>query len=221
MKYLALKLLLINVVVFILELIFPLTIPAFALNPPDLISRPYMLVTAMFLHSTTVTLANGSTIINLNHLFQNMLALGLFGLLLEKIINSKDFLALYLVAGFAGNIAGAIFYPDSISLGASGAIMGVIGALTLLRPKMVVFIGGPIPLILLAGMWILIDLVGFLVPIDNTGHAAHLAGFAVGIAYGIMNRKRFSEEHEIKKKVEDDLSEKDLDSWENEYMKQR
>ena len=221
MKYLALKLLLINVAIFILELTLPFIIPIFALNPPDLLSRPYMLLTAMFLHSTTVTLANGSTIINLNHLFQNMLALGLFGLLLEKIINSKDFLALYLAAGFAGNIAGAIFYPDSMSLGASGAIMGVIGALTVLRPKMVVFIGGPIPLILLAGMWILIDLVGFLVPIDNTGHAAHLAGFAVGITYGIMNRKRFSEEHEIKKKVEDDLSEEDLDSWENEYMKQR
>ena len=70
MKYLALKLLLINVAVFILELIFPLIIPIFALNPPDLLSRPYMLITAMFLHSTTVLLADGSTIINLNHLFQ-------------------------------------------------------------------------------------------------------------------------------------------------------
>lgn len=219
MKYYAWKLLAINIIIFILELISPYIIPLFALNPSTILQTPWTLITAMFLHSTTVTLSSGATVLNLNHLLQNMIALGLFGIILEKIIESKRFITLYITAGILGNIAGLIFYPDSISLGASGAIMGILGAITILRPKMVVFIGGPIPLILLSGMWILIDIVGFLVPIDNTGHAAHLAGFAAGIIYGIMNRERFAEEKEIKSKIEDELSDKELDAWEDEYMK--
>ena len=219
MKYYAWKLLAINIVVFILELTSPYIIPLFALNPSTIMQTPWTLVTAMFLHSPSVTLPDGATVLNLNHLLQNMVALGLFGILLEKIIGSKKFLALYLAAGIAGNLAGIIFYPNSISLGASGAIMGILGAVTVLRPKMVVFIGGPVPLILLSGMWILIDLVGFFAPIDNTGHAAHLAGFAAGIAYGIINRKQFAEDKEIKEKIDDELSDDELDAWEEKYMK--
>ncbi|MEA3343113.1 MAG: rhomboid family intramembrane serine protease [archaeon] len=219
MKYFAWKLLAINIIVFILELTSPYIIPLFALNPAHIIQTPWTLITAMFLHATTTILPDGATVINLNHLLQNMVALGLFGILLEKIIDSKEFLILYLTAGIFGNLAGIIFYPDSISLGASGAIMGILGALTILRPKMVVFLGGPIPLILLSGMWILIDLAGFFAPVDNTGHAAHLAGFAAGIIYGILNKNRFREDKEIKEKIEDELSDEEMDAWENEYMK--
>ncbi len=219
MKYYSLKLLAINIVIFILELISPYIIPLFALNPSTILQTPWTLVTAMFLHSTSTTLPDGATVLNLNHLLQNMVALGLFGILLEKIIESKKFLGLYLTAGVAGNIAGLIFYPNSISLGASGAIMGILGAITVLRPKMIVYFGAPIPLILLSGMWILIDLVGFFAPADNTGHAAHLAGFAAGITYGLINRNHYSEDKEIKEKIDDELSDEELDAWEEKYMK--
>ncbi|MFH1126831.1 MAG: rhomboid family intramembrane serine protease, partial [archaeon] len=219
MKYFAWKLLGINILIFFLELIFPIIIPLLALNPSTILHTPWTLITAMFLHSTTATLPDGATVLNLNHLLQNMVALGLFGILLEKIIESKEFLKIYLLAGIFGNLAGIIFYPHSMSLGASGAIMGILGALTLLRPKMVVFLGGPIPLILLSAMWMLIDLIGFFHPIDNTGHAAHLAGFAAGAMYGLLSRNRFSEEKEIKDSIKDELSDDELDAWENEYMK--
>ena len=219
MQYYSLKLIAINIVIFILELTSPYIIPLFALNPSTILQTPWTLITAMFLHSTTATLPDGATVLNLNHLLQNMVALGLFGILLEKIIDSKKFLGLYITAGILGNIAGLIFYPNSISLGASGAIMGILGAITTLRPKMIVYFGAPIPLILLSAMWILMDVVGFLVPIDNTGHAAHLAGFAAGIAYGLINRKHYSEDKEIKEKIDDELSDEELDAWEDKYMK--
>ena len=77
----------------------------------------YRLFTAMFLHADII------------HLFSNMLALLIFGTSVENNFYKYQFLLIYFVSGFLGNIFSLFLLPyDSISLGASGAIFGLIGA---------------------------------------------------------------------------------------------
>ncbi|MCK5176764.1 MAG: rhomboid family intramembrane serine protease [Candidatus Aenigmarchaeota archaeon] len=181
-NYITFKLFGLNVLFYTLQQITPLIENLFILYLPHLSSRPWMLISAMFLHGS------------LNHLFQNMFALLMFGLTLEQIIGKTKFLSVYLVTGIIGNIAGLIFYPAIPSLGASGAIMGVIGALTLLRPFTIVyFVGLPLPLLFLSIAWILIDLTGMIFPEPGIGYAAHVFGFFSGvfIAKYILKRNNY------------------------------
>ncbi len=206
-NFMAWKLVIVNTIIGFLEVPFSWLVPLFALVPEHIVSAPWMIVTSMFLH------------LDFSHLFQNMFALGFFGILLEKIIGSKKFIYLYFAAGIAGSLASLVFYPTATSLGASGAVMGVLGALAVLRPKMVVYFGGPVPMIVLAAIWIVIDLAGFIVGEGNIGHAAHLAGFAVGIAYGGALYSQFREEKELKKRITDEfLSDEAIDSWADKNM---
>lgn len=77
----------------------------------------WRLITPMFLHSS------GSIL----HIGFNMYALHIFGPSLERHFGHLRFLALYFVAGFAGNVASMIFSPHP-SLGSSTAIFGLLGA---------------------------------------------------------------------------------------------
>ena len=206
-NFLAWKLVIINTIIGFLEIPFGWLIPIFALVPEQVMSYPWMIITSMFLH------------LDVMHLFQNMFALAFFGIILEKIIGSKRFLSLYFVAGIAGSLASIIFYPQATSLGASGAIMGIVGALATLRPKLVLYFGGPIPMVVLAAMWIILDLAGLATGVGNVGHAAHLAGFAVGIYYGVKNYAKFHEEKEIKSKIDREfLSDDAIDNWADKNM---
>ena len=109
----------------------------------------------------------------------NLFALFLFGLMLEGTIGSKRYLYLLVAAGVAGNLAGIGSYNKV--LGISGAVLGVIGALTVLRPKMVVWVSGlPMPMVVAGLAYAAIDLLGVLAPVSNTGHLAHLGGLVVG-----------------------------------------
>ncbi len=206
-NFMAWKLVIVNTIIGFLEVPFSWLVPLFALVPEHIVSAPWMIVTSMFLH------------LDFSHLFQNMFALAFFGILLEKLIGSKKFIYLYFAAGIAGSLASLVFYPTATSLGASGAVMGVLGALAVLRPKMVVYFGGPVPMIVLAAIWIVIDLAGFIVGEGNIGHAAHLAGFAVGITYGGYLYSQFREEKELKKRITDEfLSDDAIDSWADKNM---
>ncbi|GAI86349.1 unnamed protein product [marine sediment metagenome] len=78
----------------------------------------YRLFTAIFLHGDIL------------HLFSNMFGLLLFGATVEnnKSISKIQFSIIYFVSGLIGNLFSLIFLPlDTISLGASGAIFGLIG----------------------------------------------------------------------------------------------
>jgi membrane associated rhomboid family serine protease len=139
--------------------------------------EPWRLVTSMFLHG------------NLLHLAFNMFALWQVGQLVERIFGSKRFLALYLLAGIAGSVAsvlwgtiGAIFWHASAnSVGASGAVFGIIGGLlAFLRhensgvPQTIVadLRGSVLPFLLFNLM------AGFLYP--HTDNAAHIGGLVGG-----------------------------------------
>ncbi len=172
----------------LLEIPFPSLEKAFAFAPYMLWTNPWMLVTSLFVHA------------NLGHLLQNMAALLIFGAFLEKIIGAKKLLAAYFASGFAGGAAAFFFYPDSLSLGASGAIMGIVGCLTVLRPKSTIWFGAELTVILFSALWVFTDMIGLFVPSD-IGNAAHLAGFAAGLAFGNAWKKKFSESREIRKRV--------------------
>ena len=100
----------------------------------------WRLMTAAFLHYGPV------------HLLLNMVALYWFGSLLEERIGSGRYLLLYLVSGLAGS-AGALLWPNGFltpTVGASGAIFGILGAgLVLERQRDYVFGGSALGVIVI------------------------------------------------------------------------
>jgi len=196
------------VFVFILQNIFPWITNAFSLYPPAVKERPYLLVTALFLHE------------NLQHLSNNMFALLIFGVALETVTDTKYLLATFFISGIFGNIAACFFYPNSFSLGASGAIMGIIGTLTVIRPLMMVWFGGPMPMIMLAGIWIVVNIAGLFDKYSNIGYAAHVFGFLTGILIGFALKNRFKDKEKSKKKEDEfEISEDEFEEWEDEWMR--
>ena len=140
---------------------------------------PWIFVTSVFLHA------------DLSHLFFNMLALFFFGTSLERLIGGKAFAVLFLTAGIIGNIGYLITNtnPYIPAIGASGAIYGVIGALAILEPFSLVYVYGllPLPMIVAAVIWVLLDFVGLFTP-SGTAHGAHLGGVVVGVFFGFYYR---------------------------------
>ncbi len=181
-------LLVITAAISLLEIPFPGFSKAMSLAPYRLFDAPWILVSSIFVHA------------NFGHLLQNMVALAIFGASVEKVIKAKKFLLIYFASGIAGGIAAFFFYPDSFSLGASGAIMGVVGCLTVLRPRASIWFFVSLPVAVFSALWIITDLVGLFVPSD-IGNAAHLAGFIVGMGFGNLWKKKFSEDVEIRKRV--------------------
>jgi hypothetical protein len=192
MKKYAIILVLTCIVIFILQLAFPVVTDQFALYRDRVVTEPWLLVTSMFLHG------------GFEHLFFNMFALGLFGIILENIIDSRRFLVIYFLAGIMASAGSAIFYPAS--LGASGAIYGILGTLTVLRPRMRVWVMGvPMPMFVAAIVWAGIDLLGMFAP-SGTANAAHLFGLGAGLVAGYLLRKDFGRRF---KRARDPLKEND------------
>ena len=208
MKYYAIYLVVICVSVFLLQLSFPVITDEFVLISKDALSRPWILVTSIFLHSPT----------DLTHIFYNMFGLILFGYLLEGIVGSRRFLIIFFVTGIIASIGSAFLLECSVGcLGASGAIMGIIGTVTALRPKMVMYTPfGIMPMIVAAGFYMLIDLGRLYYSVPGIASIAHLFGLGAGIVIGLMIRKKFSIKTRPRKEA---ISEKDIDKWEDEYMK--
>ena len=159
-------------IIFILQIIFPIITDFFKLTSSLAIARPWTLFTAIFLHGS------------ITHILYNLFALALFGTILEHNIGSKRFLFVFFLSGLFASIASVPFY-NSV-LGASGAIFGVIGSLTILKPKMVIWLYGmPMPMFLAAFIWAVVDILGIFAP-GNTANIAHLAGLFVGIVVAFM-----------------------------------
>jgi len=149
------------------------------------------------------------------HLLYNMFALALFGFILEKIVGVKRFLIIYFAAGLASALASIFFY--NATLGASGAIFGVMGCLAVLRPRMTVWVGYiPMPMAAAAVVWGLGDLLGMFAP-GNVAHAAHIAGLVFGVAAGAFLWKQVGESL-FKKKKEPRVDEESTREWESDWM---
>jgi membrane associated rhomboid family serine protease len=129
------------------------------------------------------------------HLGGNMLYLWIFGDNLEKVMGGAKFLVFYLVCGLAAGLAHIVFSGNSPvpSLGASGAISGVLGGYLLLFPQNRVRVltrGGvaAVPAVMMLGLWIVIQIVSQLGAITQNSegggvaYMAHIGGFAAGLA---------------------------------------
>jgi membrane associated rhomboid family serine protease len=148
------------------------------------IPLPYWttLVTSMFLHGGWM------------HLGGNMLYLWIFGDNIERLVGHLRFLIFYLLCGLAAGLAHIVFSLSSgvPTIGASGAISGVLGGYLLLFPHNRVRVltrGGvaAVPAIVVLGFWILIQLisgVGSIADTSETGgvaYMAHIGGFVAGL----------------------------------------
>ena len=202
MKYSSLLLVLACIVVFGVQSFSSGFTDAFVLDSSLVLKEPWRLVTSIFLHG------------GLEHLVFNMFALGLFGFVLENIIGSRRFLALFFIGGFFASALAAIFYPAS--LGASGAIFAVIGTLAVVRWKMIVwYFGVPMPMVVAAGIWGLLDIIGAFYP-SNVGNVAHLAGLGFGLIFAYFVREYIDKSEKKKKKA---LSKEELEEWEDFYFR--
>jgi membrane associated rhomboid family serine protease len=125
----------------------------------------WRLFTSMFLHYGPI------------HLALNMLALWWFGGPVERVLGRGRYLLLYLVSGLAGSAGALLASPNALTVGASGAIFGILGAAFMLeRQRIYVFGGGALSIIVLNIVFT------FAVPgISIGGHFGGLAGGAVGI----------------------------------------
>jgi len=134
----------------------------------------YRLFTGMFLHA------------NLIHLLFNCYAIYVIGMQLESFLGKGKYLLVYLMSGFAGNCL-SIFMSTGYSVGASGAIFGLLGSLIYFGYHYRVYLetvvkSQIIPLIILN------LLIGMAPGIDNWGHIGGLIGgvfatMAVGVKY--------------------------------------
>jgi membrane associated rhomboid family serine protease len=141
-------------------------IDRFSMNP-GLVhaqSQYYRAFTAMWLHA------------NFQHIFFNMIALLIVGPALEVLLGKLRFIALYLIAGLGGSVGSYILGPhNEYGLGASGAIMGVMGAYIVIGRRR------HLPIAPVVGLVVLNLLIGFSGGID---WRAHLGGLATGAVLG-------------------------------------
>lgn len=206
-KFFTLWIVLACVVVFVIQIIFPNFTSIFVLDENSLI-QPWRFLTAIFLHGGVA------------HLLYNMFALLFFGLTLESMIGSKRFFWFYIISGVIANFISFWFYHSS--LGASGAIMAVIGAVAVLRPMMTVWAFGIImPMFVLGIIWVIGSFMGiFGFGDQGVGYIAHLSGIMMGILYGLylrLKKKRREEDKVVFKRVI--IPEEEMRRWENFYIR--
>ena len=197
----ALWLSLIIFIIFIFQLIIENFTDLFILDSRLVVPRVWTLLTAIFLHSGMV------------HLLYNLFGLALFGSILEHVIGSRKFLYLFFVSGLVASIVSLPFYTRV--LGASGAVMGILGMLGILRPKLAVWLYGmPMPMIVALFVWGIGDVIGIYAP-SGTANIAHLGGLGIGVIAGFYYRKQFKERKDEKEEVH--IDEEKVKEWERSF----
>ena len=120
------------------------------------------------------------------HLGMNMLVLWFIGPALEDYLGHARYLLLYIVSGLAGAAGALILSPNAFTVGASGAIWGLMGAAVLLEARRIYVFGGQA-----MGLVVFNLLFTFLIPgISIGGHIGGLIGGAVAaLAFSSLRRK--------------------------------
>jgi membrane associated rhomboid family serine protease len=137
----------------------------------------WRLITSAFLHGSLI------------HLGLNMLVLWIVGTPVEQAIGRGRFLALYIVSGLAGSAGALLFDPGAITVGASGAIYGILGAALVLESQGSHVLGGQA-----FGLIVFNLVLTFAIP--NISIGGHLGGLAGG-ALAMLALSRFGRTHAI------------------------
>ncbi|HCA43760.1 MAG TPA: rhomboid family intramembrane serine protease [Bacteroidetes bacterium] len=190
-------LLVVNISVFIIQYFFLSNLRYGDVNVDNLFLRylalmpigegfmPWQLFTYMFLHGSFM------------HIFMNMFVLWMFGFELENIWGSKKFLIYYLSCGVAAGMANEIIAPFLTdvgpTVGASGAIYGILAAFAYLFPNRPIYIYFlfPIKAKYVILLYMAIDLIN-VIGGTSTGiaHIAHLGGAVAGFLYLFLTSAR-------------------------------
>jgi len=157
---------------------------------PHLLAHPFSVdaytpfVTAIFLHGGWF------------HVLGNMLYLWVFGDNVEDSMGRGRFILFYLLVGFAGSLAHIFANPDSSmpTIGASGAVAGILGAYFIsfprsrvlaLLPLFIFFTLVEIPAVLFLILWFGMQLLSGVASLAVTGQTvawwAHIGGFLAGV----------------------------------------
>ena len=122
------------------------------------------------------------------HLLLNMLGLFWFGSLLEQRIGSGRFLLLYIVSGLAGSAGALVISPTSATVGASGAIFGILGAGLVLEQQRDYVFGGSALGVIVANLVLTFAWSG------NISVGGHIGGL-IGGAAAALALTRFGRGH--------------------------
>jgi membrane associated rhomboid family serine protease len=197
--YITVTIIILNAIAWLFEIampreIVPVFLQVYGVVPGNF--RASTLVTSMFLHGSWM------------HVIGNMWYLWIFGDNVEDRVGHGRFIAFYLLCGIAAALGQIAANPHSMlpTIGASGAIAGVMGAYFVLYPQSRVLTLIPLiifwevielPAIFLLGFWFLMQLVsaGAIAVTSNSANggvafAAHIAGFVVGIVAVFFFKKR-------------------------------
>lgn len=175
-------LILINIILFVLSFLLSETgiydvFTNFALNKYYVKSGEiYRLITCGFLHADII------------HLFCNMYSLYIIGTQLETFIGKKKFIIVYFISMITGSLLSCVM-SNSWSVGASGAIFGLIGSLIYFGYHYRIYLGSVIKSQIIP-LLILNLGIGFIIP--NIDVSAHIGGLVGGLlstmAVGIENK---------------------------------
>ena len=207
------NLLIINAIMFLADL----ALTRFGINLSNILGlhffmasdfRPWQLLTYMFMHG------------NFSHLFFNMFALWMFGNTLENIWGTKRFLIFYILCGLGAglmqegvqyieyvtslshyqnvNMGGSIipmgqYLNYMTTVGASGAIYGLLLAFGMMFPNSMIYLYFVMPI---KAKWFVIGyavielLTGIFATSDGVAHFAHLGGMLVGLIILLIWKKK-------------------------------
>lgn len=196
------NIIILNVIVLLAEWV----LPRIGIDLVDLLGMHYIgsdrfgfhqLITYMFLHDPS----------GFSHLFFNMFALFMFGGILERVWGQKRFVIYYLATGVGAGLVQQLtwyltsdpatlhYYADfMITIGASGAVFGVLLAFGMLFPNIPLYIMFiPIPV---KAKWVVIGyglielFAGIRGSADGVAHFAHLGGMLFGIIFILLWRRK-------------------------------
>jgi membrane associated rhomboid family serine protease len=137
----------------------------------------WRLITSAFLHHGPL------------HLGLNMLALWWFGAPVEMFLGRVRFLLLYLVSGLTGAAGALIATPHSPTVGASGAIFGILGAALVLERQRLYVLGG-------SALTVIVINIVFTLVVPGISIGGHLGGLAGGVL-GTLALSHFGRQHPV------------------------
>jgi membrane associated rhomboid family serine protease len=205
----------VNIIVFVHQITLPASasdafIGTYALTPYKvqlaLAGHRYTLTQAIVPIFTSMFLHGGFL-----HILGNMWFLWIFGANVEDRMGAGTYLLFYLICGLGSNISQLAFSWGSHvpSLGASGAISGVLGAyivffpgskILTLVPLFIIWFMARIPAVIFIGLWFIVQFLSGLVSVGAPGAAntggvawwAHVGGFVLGVllARGAGGKRR-------------------------------
>ncbi|MHA1408915.1 MAG: rhomboid family intramembrane serine protease [Candidatus Odinarchaeia archaeon] len=215
--YITAGLIIVNVVIWIASninypYVYNYLLSNFALYPIDIVSGQnlYTLITSMFLHASIYEP------FGFIHIFFNMYALFLFGTFIERKTNPFIYIGLYFFSGVISGIFHSymsfVLSPSMVAvptIGASGAIFGVLAAFAVFFPKQTLyFFGIPLPAWILILGFLGLETIFALLPSGafmTIANTAHIGGFIGGAIFSLIYRIITNKLINRKKKKDDDI----------------